>query len=771
MNLFKKTFIALLGIALAGGAFVTTALTNQIDTNDLTKVKAAEEVTTFTFDSADVVNAIPITTNDVTVDYEFSRNDNNKPAYNKSDNAARWYWGTKLILTTTETSNKVISNVNFTLKSGTIESKVTFDDTANLVINGNTITSEAGVNKISFEVNGSSGSLPIRSIEVTTKDLAPEIEITDITLSGDMTKKEYHENESWDITGLVVKGNENTVDIDSSDVTFTFTPSTPSIGVTSVEVVATYNELTSDPLTIEGITVTEAPNTISDVIKADMLNTSSSYATFSEVKATSDAVYAGKNARHASGAIQLRSSGSDCGIVSTVSGGYIRKVIVKWNSEETSPERQLDIYLRNDPYTSAANLYDNHDDDKFSLGVNETTLDVTGNYKYVGIRSKSGALYLDSVTFVWEPVEAKEISSVSLSGTLEKTKYYTNESWDTTGLVANVTYTDDTSEIIATGYDFIFDPASPVLGTEQVKISFTYEGFPSNELTVNVTVIEYLEPAYVFEPTSNPEGNPFTDNGVTWEYYLNEGASLFEVFDDKKGLHFGTGNNPATSVNFFSDAFIKDGKSLINRIDVNASTASDYSNGVTLNVKVNNQIVGTATLTSTPTDYSFDLTTPAWGHVEIEMFDNGEAKPAAIYLKSIAIYATEDEVSAQLIPAINALEDIHTCNVVENDEKFDAFLTTYETLVDEYRTTLEDVIVYDYDFGDTSYSGNRLLRTDFITKYDACTERYVGAYNASPIIATYDNSTLIATIVVVSVVSLSALCVFFIYERKRRLSK
>ena len=526
----------------------------------------------------------------------------------------------------------------------------------------------------------------------------------------------------------------------------------------------------SNALKVEGITVTEAPNTISDVITADMLVATSGgrieYKDFSNVKATSDAVYAGNNANN-NGAIQLNDS-SPRGIVSTVSGGYIRRVIVKWNSS-THSERQLNIYLNNNPYTDASDL-DSKYEDILTLNRNETTIDVVGDYKYVGIRSNKSALYLDSVTFVWEPVEAKEIASVTLSGTLEKTEYYTNESWDTTGLVANVTYTDDTSEIIATGYEFIFDPATPVLGTEQVKISFTYEGFPSNELTVDVTVIEYIEPAYVFEPTSNPKGNPFTDNGVTWEYYLNEGANISN-FDNNRGLHFGTEKSPATSLNFFSDAFIKDGKSLINRIDVNASTASDYSNGVTLNVKVNDQVVGTTTITSTATDYSFTLATPDWGHVEIEMFDNGEAKPAAIYLKSIVIYAVEDEVSAKLIPAINALEDIHTCDVVGNDEKFGAFLTTYETLVDEYRTKLEDVIVYDYAFGDTSYSGNRLLRTDFITKYDACTERYLGAYNASPIIATYDNSTLIATIVVVSVVSLSALCVFFIYERKRRLSK
>lgn len=759
MNLFKKTFIALLGIALAGGAFVTTALTNQIDSNDLTKVKAAEEVTTITFDS---------TSGSVgDIGYTTSKGEGTGSSPGVFSDMLRLYQKNTITFTSKAGLIQSIEVTNYGQKTHSWSSLDTnygsWDSSSMTVSNINSSSVTLTNNNIG------SGNLQFGEVQITVL-LEDQDPIVSITLSGDMTKKEYHENESWDITGLVVKGNENTVDIDSSDVTFTFTPSAPSIGVTSVEVVAKYNKLTSNTLTIEGITVTEAPNTISDVITADMLNTSSSYATFSDVKATSDAVYAGKNARHSSGAIQLRTKDSDSGIVSTVSGGYIRQVIVEWNSN-TSSARQLDIYLSNDPYTSAVNLYDNHDADKFSLGFNETTLDVTGNYKYVGIRSHDGALYLDSVTFVWEPVEAKEIASVTLSGDLEKTEYYTNESWDTTGLVPNVTYTDDTSEIIATGYDFIFDPATPVLGTKQVNISFTYEGFPSNVLTFDVTVIEYIEPTYVFEPTENPVGNPFTDNGVTWEYYLNDAASLSSDFDNNKGLHFGTGKEPATSVNFFSDAFIKDGKSLINRIDVNASTASSYSNGATLNVKINNQIVGTATITSTPTDYSFDLTTPAWGHVEIEMFDNGEAEPAAIYLKSIVIYADEDEVSAKLIPAINALEDIHTCDVVANDVNFEAYLDTYETLVEEYRTTLEDVIVYDYGFGDTSYSGNRLLRTDFITKYDACNERYLGAYNASPIIATYDNSTLIATIVVVSVVSLSALCVFFIYERKRRLSK
>lgn len=754
MNLFKKTFIALLGIALAGGAFVTTALTNQIDSNELTKVKAAEEVTTITFNSTSgSVGDISYTTS--------SGGNSTAPAINNG--MLRLYQKNTITFSTDAGTIQSIEITDYNIDkhswSNLKTSNGTWEDASKTISNINspevTLT------------NGNSGSGHFRFGEVVvTISLEEQEPIVSVSLSGDMAKKEYYDNESWDTTGLIVKGNDGAVDINAKDITWTFTPEAPALGVTSVEVVANYNELSSNPLTIEGITVSEAPNLISDKLTIDALGVSgTSYTSFSNKTFNSSAVYSGSVSK--SNGIQMNDTKTN-GIYTSASGGKIKQISVVWGG--TSSDRTLNIYASNEYYSSVSAFTNSADLVGSINNQTQTEYNFENDYQFVLIRSDNKALQLSSVTFVWEPAAEKEISSVALSGTLEKTEYYTNEQWDTTGLVASVNYSDNESETLVVGHEFIFDPATPILGTQQVKIKFTYEGFTSNELTFDVNVLEYVEPAYVFEPTGNPDGNPFTDNGVTWEYYLNEGTNLSN-FDKDKGLHFGKGDKPATSVNFFSDAFIKDGKSLINRIDVNASTASSYSNGVTLNVKVNNQIVGTATITSTATDYSFDLTTPAWGHVEIEMFNNGEAEPAAIYLKSIVIYAVEDEVSAKLIPAINALEDIHTCDVEENDANFEAYLDTYETLVEENRETLSEVAVYDYGFGDTSYSGNRLLRTDFITKYDACSERYIGAYNASPIIATYDNSTLIATIVVVSVVSLSASCVFFIYERKRRLSK
>ena len=767
MNVLKKTFMALMGVALVGGVFASTVLTNPVDGNDLTRVKAADETVTIDLTNLyDNGSDVPSEgyTHEVT-------GVNIKVIQGKGSNPPKFYANSLRIyknnvVTLTSTLNRLITKLEFKSSQGNASSfSVVSSDSGDAANNNGIISSVNGFKEIVFENIGD--QVRLTSIDATLKDPTPEVEITNISLSGDMAKKEYYDNEAWDTTGLTVKGNDDTVDIKASDITWTFTPEAPAIGVTSVEVVANYNELSSNPLTIEGITVSEAPNLISDVITAGDLVSGSSYSNFTNKQFNSSALYSGKIANN-SGNIQLNNSESDKGIVSTASGGKIKQILIEW---DRSTSNIVEVYLSNTPFTSANDLYNNSTDDKFELAYNETTLDVTGDYQYVGIRSKKGAIYLDSVTFVWEPAEEKEISSVNLNGTLEKTQYYTNEQWDTTGLVASVNYSDNESETLLVGHEFIFDPATPILGTQQVKIKFTYEGFTSNELTFDVNVLEYVEPVYTYEPTGNPSGNQFTHDGVTWEYYFNDGSTL-SSFSDDKGLHFGTGTKPTTSLNFFSDAFIKDNKALITRIDVNASTASDNSEDVTLNVKVNNNVVGTTILTSSATDYSFVLTTPMWGHVEIEMIDNDpEHNNAAVYLKYISIYATEDEVASALIPAINALEDIHTCDVVENDENFDTYLTQYESLVDQYRQTLEDVMVYDYGFGDVSYTGNRILRTDFITKYDACLERYLGAYNAAPIIANYDNSTLIATIVVVSVVSLSALCVFFIYERKRRLSK
>ena len=147
-----------------------------------------------------------------------------------------------------------------------------------------------------------------------------------------------------------------------------------------------------------------------DKLTADMLKGGEdSYAVFSDVTATSSAVYAGNSAKNASGAIQLRSKNNNSGIVTTASGGKVTKVVLTWNKNTVS-SRTINVYGKNAAYASAADLYNSSTQGTLlgSLSYNgsatTTTLEITGetDYEYIGICSKKSALYLDAVEITWE---------------------------------------------------------------------------------------------------------------------------------------------------------------------------------------------------------------------------------------------------------------------------------------------------------------------------------------------------------------------------------
>lgn len=136
------------------------------------------------------------------------------------------------------------------------------------------------------------------------------------------------------------------------------------------------------------------------------------YNDWSDKKVSSSAVYAGQSAGD-NEAIQLRSSTDKgySGIITTQSGGKVKKIIVEWN-RETSQDRTLDIYGKNSAYSSPSDLYDS---DKRgtklgSIKKGTSELTIVGDYEYIGLRSSSGAMYLNSIRVVWE-VEDDEPTS------------------------------------------------------------------------------------------------------------------------------------------------------------------------------------------------------------------------------------------------------------------------------------------------------------------------------------------------------------------------
>ena len=151
----------------------------------------------------------------------------------------------------------------------------------------------------------------------------------------------------------------------------------------------------------------EASTTETDTLTLNFTGVAatSTYASWSGKTDVSDAVYAGQSAGDKN-SIQLRSNNSNSGIVTTASGGNVRKISVVWHSD-TADGRTLDIYGNNTAYTNPTDLYkDATKGTKLGSIVKgdgkATELEITGDYAYIGMRSNSGAMYISEIKIEWQ---------------------------------------------------------------------------------------------------------------------------------------------------------------------------------------------------------------------------------------------------------------------------------------------------------------------------------------------------------------------------------
>lgn len=313
----------------------------------------------------------------------------------------------------------------------------------------------------------------------------------------------------------------------------------------SVTVTATLAE--SDKYT--GATATCTVNIVdpnqqvySDVITAaDLKGKVGAYEDFSGVKKTSGAVYAG-NSAYKDGSIQLRSSGSNSGIVTTTSGGRISQIIITWdNNNTTADDRQIDVYGNTNPYTSAADLYGtagntNQGELIGSLAKGETTLTIEGNYPYVGIRSKSNALYIKDITFVWEKVSEPTTGSFSITDAGFAT-YYTDKAFVMPENVQGGIVTKANKETNQLTISYNYQPGTVV----PAKTPIVLKG-EKGDYTVNYTTSEETAPAgnmlYGAENV-DAEGKTFVE-GTNVKYY-----KLALGNDGKCGFYWGATDGAA----------------------------------------------------------------------------------------------------------------------------------------------------------------------------------------------------------------------------------
>ena len=253
--------------------------------------------------------------------------------------------------------------------------------------------------------------------------------------------------------------------------------------------------------------------TVEDVLTSSMFPaTKNSYVAFSGIKGTSGAVYAGSTATNYN-SIQINNTATNC-IVTTASGGKVRKIVVVWNSH-TSTQRYLYAYGKNTPYTATDLSNTNTSGTELVKGgilysgQESSEIIVDGDYEYIGFRGSGGALYIESITITWENKTALSAPKFSVEGGT----YDEAQSVTFTGIDegATVRYTTDAEVDLKgeTGFD-VWDGVTPiaVTRTQTLRAIATSNGNFSEETSATYTM---KTAAPVIAASVDENGNFFTE--------------------------------------------------------------------------------------------------------------------------------------------------------------------------------------------------------------------------------------------------------------------
>lgn len=166
----------------------------------------------------------------------------------------------------------------------------------------------------------------------------------------------------------------------------------------------------------ESQVIEETPKAGTDVLNLDFTGISgTSYAGWGAFKGSATNAYYIGNSAGDKESIQLRSNNNNSGIVVWKSSGYVKSITVVWNSA-TSSGRTLDIYGKHSAYSETTELYATDADTQGTrvgsiVKGTSTTYTFTDNYEYIGLRSRSGAMYITSISIEWGTVPLTETVS------------------------------------------------------------------------------------------------------------------------------------------------------------------------------------------------------------------------------------------------------------------------------------------------------------------------------------------------------------------------
>lgn len=265
------------------------------------------------------------------------------------------------------------------------------------------------------------------------------------------------------------------------------------------------------------------------------------------------------------GYIQLRST-SESGLVIKENPSHylVQKIELDWNSG-TGSTRVVDFYGKNTPYTSPAELYattgNTGQGTKIgSLKKDETLISAEDDYLYMGLRSNSGALYLDKITVIYTdcPTVARKLEAPGIVIDELARNYHLEYSYsgNDEDNITLYTYIQEGSSAEpkpdmerfapCTTEDFFDFP-----NQEGDYTVYAYAAsknlliFEDSEVSVQTIRINAPRPVEVYAPIISPEGGEFTDEVVVTLAFGN--AELIDHHDAYSIIYTTDGSDPMDS--------------------------------------------------------------------------------------------------------------------------------------------------------------------------------------------------------------------------------
>lgn len=377
---------------------------------------------------------------------------------------------------------------------------------------------------------------------VVTVESAPAANLTSIAVSGTPTKTTYFDGEPFDPTGLVVTGtyDDGTQKEITDGIVWVKDPEILKLGTTSVDVMASVGNITSEIYTVKGITVKEkvtligieANGTPAEFWKGDKFNhdgitITARWSDKSETDVTSDCKFtapdmntAGKKtvtvtyenetcpyeievktientketAYTVSEAKKLIDAGKDLATQVYVKG-VVSEIVTKYNpdfgnvsfdvSVDGSTEGEQFRFYRTQK--DAENTYT--EDPNIEVGATVKGCGTLLLYKDKKTQKEIYEFAAGNYLVEYKAPVEKVLKSIAISGEATKTTYFEGETFDPTGLVVTATYEDESTRVVTNGVKWTCTPETLTLGATGVNVTATY-GEKTAGKTVAVTVTE-----------------------------------------------------------------------------------------------------------------------------------------------------------------------------------------------------------------------------------------------------------------------------------------